>query len=161
MATNPEPESFTAAELILREQALEREAQDAIPFGIGACTYDQGYIRQPVYACQTCGNGGVCAHCSLGCHADHDLVELFHRRNFRCDCGTPSLARLHPNSQEVSPCSLRFPGVAPANENRYTHNFQGAFCYCIKGKTYDPEQEDEVRCLQFPALLPDAGVTWS
>lgn len=42
MATNTEPESFTAAELILREQALEREAQDAIPFGLGACTYDQG-----------------------------------------------------------------------------------------------------------------------
>lgn len=111
-----------------------------------------------MYACRTCGNGGVCAHCSLGCHAEHDLVELFHRRNFRCDCGTPSLARLQP-AHEVSPCSLRSPGLAPPNDNRYTHNFEGAFCYCDKGKTYDPELEEEARFL-FPldALLPDAGV---
>lgn len=145
-----EERSYTAAELILREQALEAEARAAIPFGLGACTYDRGYIKQPVYACRTCGGGGVCAHCSLGCHAEHDLVELFHRRRFRCDCGTSGMARLRTSADsdeaQVPPCQLRRPRFAPANdENRYSKNFQGEFCYCERGARYDPETEDEVR----------------
>lgn len=146
-ATAPASEEeavYTADELIARERALELEAEEAIPFGLGACTYDLGYIRQPIYACRTCGNGGVCAHCSLGCHAEHDLVELFHKRHFRCDCGTPSLARLKPDIN-VPSCTLRTPGRAsPNEENHYTNNFVGEFCYCAKGKNYDPETEEEV-----------------
>lgn len=67
-----------------------------------------GYLKQPVYACSTCLNSsGVCAGCSIACHGyvptpsqtektgadevgvrEHELHELFNRRDFRCDCGT-------------------------------------------------------------------------
>ncbi|EPQ26951.1 uncharacterized protein PFL1_05586 [Pseudozyma flocculosa PF-1] len=156
---------FTAADLIARQARLEAEATDAIPFRFDTCTHSMGYIRQPAYACKTCGGGGVCAACSVACHSDHDLVELFNKRNFRCDCGTPNLYRTRqPNSchRKVAideqleyppaslPCTLRKPGFDPQNEaNRYNHNYDGAFCYCLRGQTYDPEKEDETmfQCL--------------
>ncbi|EST04965.1 Zinc finger, N-recognin [Kalmanozyma brasiliensis GHG001] len=150
---------FTAADLIAQQSRLEAQANEAIPFQFDTCTYDKGYIRQPVYACKTCGGGGVCAGCSVSCHAEHELVELFNKRKFRCDCGTPNLYRQHePNRanqrkriteelvypEGAKPCSLRKPGFNPQNDaNAYNHNFDGGFCYCERGKTYDPEKEDE------------------
>lgn len=64
-------QGFTAEQLINKQAELEEQAREAIPFDFmkGLCTYDKGYIRQPVYACRTCGGGGVCAGCSVGCHA--------------------------------------------------------------------------------------------
>ncbi|KDN52880.1 hypothetical protein K437DRAFT_253827 [Tilletiaria anomala UBC 951] len=149
----PEAErAFTASDLIARQAQLEAEAHAAIPFGLGSCTHSKGYIRQPVYACRTCGGGGVCAHCSLGCHADHELIELFAKRSFRCDCGTPGMFRQHPDGvpAEYPACTIRKPGYDPENdENIYSQNFDGRFCYCEKGKAYDPNVEDEAmfQCL--------------
>lgn len=64
-------QGFTAEQLIARQRKLEEAAREAVPFNFlkGGCTYEKGYIRQPVYACRTCGGGGVCAGCSVGCHA--------------------------------------------------------------------------------------------
>ena len=60
---------FYAADILGCQEALEREARDALPFAIDQCTYDMGYIRQPLYACLTCLNhGAVCAACSIACH---------------------------------------------------------------------------------------------
>lgn len=58
------------------------------------CTYEQGYITQPIYACRTCFDKsgkhfGFCFGCSMNCHVDHDIYELFDKRHFKCDCGTP------------------------------------------------------------------------
>jgi len=150
---------FTAADLIAQQSKLEAQANEAIPFQFDTCTHERGYIRQPVYACKTCGGGGVCAGCSVSCHAEHELVELFNKRKFRCDCGTPNLYRQQePNRatrltriteqlaypEGAKPCILRKPGFSPQNDvNAYNHNFDGGFCYCERGKTYDPEKEDE------------------
>ncbi|SPO26771.1 related to Protein mlo2 [Ustilago trichophora] len=150
---------FTAADLIAQQSKLEAQANEAIPFQFDTCTHERGHIRQPVYACKTCGGGGVCAGCSVSCHAEHELVELFNKRKFRCDCGTPNLYRQRePNRasrctrlteqltypEDAKPCSLRKPGFDPQNDaNAYNHNFDGGFCYCERGKTYDPEKEDE------------------
>ncbi|KAJ1018869.1 hypothetical protein NDA16_004672 [Ustilago loliicola] len=150
---------FTAADLIAQQAKLEAQANEAIPFQFDTCTHDKGYIRQPVYACKTCGGGGVCAGCSVSCHAEHELVELFNKRKFRCDCGTPNLYRQREPNQvsrctrlaeqlaypkDAKPCSLRKPGFDPQNDaNAYNHNFDGGFCYCERGKMYDPEKEDE------------------
>lgn len=82
---------------------------------------------------------------------DHDLVELFAKRNFRCDCGTLSIQRGGAggqNKQKTSPCKLRPSPLsfAPENDdNVYTANFKGRFCYCKRGETYNPETEEEVR----------------
>ena len=169
-ALSSQERAFTASDLIARQQKLEEEARQAISFSMGKCTFEMGYIRQPVYACRTCGGGGVCAHCSIGCHAgefaarplaslypdaqcffaDHDLIELFAKRHFRCDCGTPNLYRSRADGvpAHYPPCSLRKPGYDPENEeNVYMQNFDGKFCYCEKGTQYDPANEEEVSAI--------------
>ena len=60
-------------------------------------THTQGYVdRQAIYACATCSKAapfpsseggeeeklaGVCLACSLHCHEDHDLYELYTKRS--------------------------------------------------------------------------------
>jgi E3 ubiquitin-protein ligase UBR7 len=60
------------------------------------CSYPMGYMRQAIYACMTCTpdatpkpetRAGVCLACTYSCHQDHELVELYTKRAFRCDCG--------------------------------------------------------------------------
>ncbi|WFD23264.1 RING-type E3 ubiquitin transferase [Malassezia equina] len=137
-----ENQGFTAQDLIDQQTRLEAQAHEAIPFRFDACTHSLGYIRQPVVAC----------------HSDHELVELFHRHHFRCDCGTPNLYRDRQETRmmrqtgfpdDARPCTLRKATKnrgwdEPNDENSYTHNFHGAFCYCERGKHYDPVTEDEV-----------------
>ena len=151
-------QGFTAQDLIDQQARMEQQATEAIPFRFDECTHARGYLRQPVYACRTCGGGGVCAACSVACHGDHELVELFHRRHFRCDCGTPSLYREREEDSahmratgfpsDAKPCSLRARTAArgwdePNDENTYTRNFRGQFCHCVRGEHYDAETEEE------------------
>ncbi|CAG8627437.1 8983_t:CDS:2, partial [Ambispora leptoticha] len=140
----------TAVEFLEQQQILEEEAAEILPWNFDQCTYSNGYIRQPVYACKTCKpnanfeSGGVCYSCSIACHAasiyieqrvllDHDLVELFNKRKFRCDCGT---ARLGDHACQVEPKKNE-----EINErNQYNHNFVGRFCWC--DDEYDAEKEE-------------------
>ena len=71
------------------------------------CSYHSGgYMkRQALYSCLTCikdsseeskgcfesEGAGICLACSLHCHEDCELVELYTKRNFRCDCGNSKL----------------------------------------------------------------------
>ncbi|GAA6027342.1 hypothetical protein JCM8097_002610 [Rhodosporidiobolus ruineniae] len=129
-------DGFFAADMIAAQDALEEEAREAIPFSGDECTYDLGYIKQPLYACLTClHNRAVCAGCSISCHAEHQLVELFNRRNFRCDCGTEAMGA-------GSCCSITGRQDAPANaDNKYDREFHGEFCFC--GKPYNPHEETD------------------
>ncbi|KEF57839.1 uncharacterized protein A1O9_05760 [Exophiala aquamarina CBS 119918] len=116
------------------------------------CTHDLGSLRQSVFACITCcpppastaqlyTSAGVCYSCSISCHGEHTLVELFNRRDFVCDCGTTRI-------QSGAPCTLRSDpssgsrGVSaqqPAPGNHYNHNYQNRFCAC--GEEYDAHTE--------------------
>lgn len=132
---------ITAFDLIAHQTLLEAQAREAIPFSYSraACTWDQGYIRQPLWACRDCKGIHVCAGCSIGCHADHDLIELFAKRMSRCDCGAAK-------DDDSKPCNLRKPPLnfVPENDsNTYTKNHEGHFCYCPRGWTYDPLEEAE------------------
>lgn len=58
--------------------------------------------RQALYSCLTClpeskedfrKGAGICLACSYSCHEGHELIELYTKRNFRCDCGTPKTRR--------------------------------------------------------------------
>ena len=55
--------------------------------------FPAGYCNQAVYACLTCTpasgaeTAGFCYSCSITCHTDHDVKELWKKRNFKCDCG--------------------------------------------------------------------------
>lgn len=84
---------------------------------------------------------GVCLACSLMCHESHELVELYTKRNFRCDCGSPKF-----NSH---PCTFT-PNKADLNEeNYYNQNFSGLYCICQRPYP-DPDTTEEdvmIQCI--------------
>lgn len=107
------------------------------------CTYTSGYMkRQAIFSCLTCtpdGNAGVCTACSLSCHDGHEIIELWTKRNFRCDCGNSKFGEFF--------CKL-LPNKDIENvENSYNHNFKGSYCTC--GRPYpDPDIEEQVEMIQ-------------
>lgn len=114
--------------LILSNMMEEAEYQRKKSWGDEEkCNYDLGYHTMNVYACLTCKlkenhQVGVCLACSLKCHLDHEIVELFDKRHFRCDCCT----------LEKTKCDLHDKVNEKNNENEYNHNFDGLFCWCNK-----------------------------
>lgn len=146
--------SQTAADYINSQLSLEADAREALPYQFDTCTQPLGPLRQSIYACLTCtpppatihqqfAPAGVCYSCSISCHGEHNLVELFTKRDFVCDCGTTRLG----NSGTT--CELRHNAATgrkggvkdeKAREgNKYNQNFEGKFCAC--GEEYDPELE--------------------
>lgn len=116
------------------------------------CTKDLGPLRQSVFSCLTCNpppanasdpysGAGICYACSVQCHGEHQLVEIFTKRNFICDCGTTRLPA-------TSPCTLRLNAATnargvhseePSANNKYNQNFRNRFCACECD--YDPFQQ--------------------
>ncbi|KAF2274846.1 putative metaphase-anaphase transition protein [Westerdykella ornata] len=152
-ASQASEDSQTAADFIREQLHLEAEAREALPYQFDTCTRPLGAIRQSLFSCLTCNPpppdssapytaAGVCYSCSISCHGEHTLVELFGKRNFVCDCGTSRLP-------ETAPCQLQInsktglkggvTGEEPAQGNRYNQNFRNRFCGC--GEEYDPNQE--------------------
>ncbi|KAK3110877.1 hypothetical protein LTR53_014390 [Teratosphaeriaceae sp. CCFEE 6253] len=145
--------SQTASDYISSQIALEEDAREALPYQFDSCSKPLGALRQSTFACLTCTPppasrhqqftpAGICYSCSISCHGEHTLVELFAKRNFACDCGTTRFAT------SGTPCSLRSDAVGrkggvvgekAAEGNRYNQNYQGKFCGC--GEVYDPEKE--------------------
>ncbi|KAK5137136.1 hypothetical protein LTR08_000641 [Meristemomyces frigidus] len=146
--------SQTAHDYIATQLGLEADAREALPYQFDACTKPLGPLRQAVLACLTCTPppasphqqftpAGICYSCSISCHGAHDLVELFTKRDFVCDCGTTRMGN------GGTPCSLRVSaetgrkggvrGEEARAGNRYNWNFEGRFCGC--GERYDPEVE--------------------
>ncbi|KAJ5288967.1 hypothetical protein N7478_001997 [Penicillium angulare] len=144
--------SQTAKDFLEDQLRLEADAREALPYSFDSCTYELGPLRQILFACLTCnpppGNeneeyktAAVCYSCSIACHGEHTLVELFNKRDFICDCGTTRMPA-------TSPCTLREDlktnqkGVhsqEAAKGNKYNQNFQNRFCGC--SEKYDPNQE--------------------
>ena len=128
----------------LLEKAADQQLTD--------CTYAQGAISQPIYSCITCTrtaeDGSVqyvalCGSCALRCHGDHDVEELYDKRDVRCDCPTllsrPSLTPSSSLASLPSPPSPPFPCCAlnpadvpyPLNAcNTYSHNYAARYCRC-------------------------------
>lgn len=168
-----ESNSVTAVDYIQNQVDLEREARELMPFDTNDCTYTKGETRQHVFSCLTCSKEnetkvGVCYSCSIECHSTHELVELFSKRNFVCDCGTTRMSKTPHGG-----CKLRFraeesnqkPSVKPRTgsslsasfgsssarpldlpaedipslSNTYNQNFDGHFCSCEK--LYNPLEE--------------------
>ncbi|GJJ70733.1 E3 ubiquitin-protein ligase UBR7 [Entomortierella parvispora] len=131
-------DTITVSEYIEEQERLEKEAKELFPKKFDVCSNSMGYIRQPVYSCLTCNpnpseEAGFCYSCSISCHGDHNLVELFTKRSFRCDCGTAKFKDL--------PCKLDPKPAGIINEsNQYNHNYLGRFCWC--DILYDPSKEE-------------------
>ncbi|KIY46539.1 hypothetical protein FISHEDRAFT_66441 [Fistulina hepatica ATCC 64428] len=127
------------AEFVALQDSLVREAALALPQSFSQCSYGRGHIRQAVYLCLTCPEArGLCAACSIACHPDHEQIELFPKRKFRCDCPTSAIAHA---------CTLHTILEDENTENLYGQNFEGKFCRC--GREYDAKTEKEtmIQCL--------------
>lgn len=127
---NNEENELTMCDVLEEEKELEEDANAVLGGSDDTyCSYDKGYVpRQALYACATCSTGqepgGVCLACSYKCHDGHEIVELYTKRNFRCDCGNSKFAG--------KTCSLK-PDKEPLNDlNRYNQNFKGLYCSCSR-----------------------------
>jgi len=181
--------TLSLSEILTRQKELEDEAREILPGDTTVCSFDEGYVRQAVYACKTCTPdtaAGFCFACSISCHGgeseafhekgrkerkdlelttcpsppspsfppsplpmstDHEIIELFPKRAFKCDCRTSKLS--HPCSlSQPSASSTSSSSKLPPNElNHYDKNFLGRFCIC--DADYDPQEEAEnmVQCI--------------
>jgi E3 ubiquitin-protein ligase UBR7 len=84
----------------------------------------------------------VCYACSVQCHGEHTLVEIFAKRNFTCDCGTTRYPATSPCSLRINPETNTRGGVhseIPDANNKYNQNFRNRFCACVI--EYDPFQQ--------------------
>lgn len=137
-------QTYTMDEFIEGIEAQELEADMVLGGDEGKeCTYLNGYMkRQAIFSCLTCvpnGNAGVCTACSLLCHDGHEMVELWTKRKFRCDCGNSKFGEFS--------CKLCSVKDSENGDNSYNHNFKGAYCTC--GRPYpDPEVEEQVEMIQ-------------
>lgn len=112
-------------------------------------------MRQNVFACLTCHPppanpsdddawtpAGVCYSCSIQCHGEHDLVEIFQKRNFTCDCGTTRFTKDQPCTLRVNP-KTNTKGDVHSEEadpgNKYNQNFRNRFCSC--SVDYSPQEQ--------------------
>lgn len=149
--SNPlEQSTITMLDVLEEEKELEEEYA-AVLGGSDEkdCTYAKGAIqRQALYSCLTCcpearenprKSAGVCLACSYKCHENHELIELYTRRNFRCDCPTlEKRCALNPQLEAAQPKNAN---------NLYNQNFQGVYCKC-KRPYPDPERTTEETMLQ-------------
>lgn len=148
-----EESSVTMLDVLEEEKMLEEEY--AAVLGASdekSCTYTQGAVkRQALYSCLTCcpeGRNdlekcaGICLACSYQCHENHELIELYTKRNFRCDCPTERTGsnRCTLNAGLNQPEKLN-------SENIYNQNFQGLYCSCHRPYP-DPERTTEEVMLQ-------------
>ncbi|XP_064649360.1 putative E3 ubiquitin-protein ligase UBR7 [Lineus longissimus] len=150
MEGNVEEENVLSMVDVLEE---EKQLEDDANAVLGAsddtnCTYPHGYVhRQALYSCHTCAeaatpgdSAGICLACSLECHEGHQLYELYTKRSFRCDCGNEKF----PTDFK---CKLSADKSARNMDNKYNHNFHGAYCTCSRPYP-DPEDEVEDEMIQ-------------
>jgi E3 ubiquitin-protein ligase UBR7 len=135
---------------LMTEERKQYETANAVLGASDAtnCSYANGYIyRQALFCCVTCMKEaikeeettttttttdklnkkdfrhGFCLACSYSCHANHEVLELYTKRNFACDCGNSKFSK-------EQKCKLN-PNKEPLNiNNKYNHNFEGLYCSC-------------------------------
>ena len=69
----------------------------------------------------------------MQCHGEHELVEIFQKRDFTCDCGTTRFTAEQPCTLRLNPATNTKGGVhsEPADpNNKYNQNFRNLFCSC-------------------------------
>ncbi|KAF8788958.1 putative E3 ubiquitin-protein ligase UBR7 [Argiope bruennichi] len=143
--SNEETE-LTMCDVLEEEQELEEDANAVLGGSDDTnCSYDKGYVpRQALYACTTCsvnGEGGVCLACCYACHDGHEVVELYTKRNFRCDCGNSKF--------NGKACTLKPDKDAVNCKNKYNQNFKGLYCSCSRPypDTEDDTPDEMIQCV--------------
>lgn len=151
---------------IRSQEQLELDAREALPYQFDTCTKPMGPLRQLLFSCLTCNPppedpeqpynpAGVCYSCSISCHGEHTLVELFNKRDFECDCGTSRLPSDAPCTLRLNPESGLKGGVtgeAPNEGNKYNKNFRNRFCGCEEFYNAHTERGTMFQCLGLGAV---------
>nr|CAD7455144.1 unnamed protein product [Timema tahoe] len=154
----------TMIDVLKEEEDMEENAKALLGgFDDKTCSYSKEYVRrQPLYSCLTCKPkenltatdvsklAGVCLACSYHCHEGHDLVELYTKRNFRCDCGNSKFRISNTEHKKLDSMELAqdmgwwltFNKDAMNELNLYNHNFLGLYCVCERPYP-DPEVDVE------------------
>ncbi|XP_066145467.1 putative E3 ubiquitin-protein ligase UBR7 isoform X1 [Euwallacea fornicatus] len=162
ISETPENENSDAEEVVtlslndvleLEDELIENTAAVLGAANDKVCSYKEGYLkRQALYSCLTCipeakenpeKAAGVCLACCYHCHEGHDLIELYTKRNFRCDCGNAKFF------QSENKCSLD-PTKNKFNElNSYNQNFCGTYCVCHRPypDPDDPVPDEMIQCI--------------
>lgn len=143
---NEDEDSVTMLDVLEEEREQENDANAVLGNSDDKeCSYNMGYMkRQALYSCVTCNDekqpAGVCLACSYHCHEGHDLVELYTKRNFRCDCGN--------DKQSKTTCKL-LPKSSPNSRNSYNQNFSGLYCSCKRPypDDEDTDPDDMIQCI--------------
>ncbi|XP_059091359.1 putative E3 ubiquitin-protein ligase UBR7 [Tigriopus californicus] len=148
-----ESDSVTMMDVLHEEESLESDARAVLGAADAQnCTYHTGgyMTRQALYSCLTClpaqnpdfQPAGICLACSYHCHEGHDLVELYTKRNFRCDCGNDTFGT------EVK-CKLAGDKTKTNSENKYNQNFKGVYCTCHRPypDPEDPVEDEMIQCI--------------
>ena len=88
---------------------------------------------------------------------DHEQLELFPKRGFRCDCQTTLVPVKCTLATPPVPLNLK---ESPNTDNEYGQNFYERFCRC--GRDYNPETETEtmVQCVACEVSLSMTGLTF-
>lgn len=136
----------TMLDVLQDEESLEADAAAVLGNADDKnCTYNfGGYMkRQALYSCLECtkddsGGAGICLACSYHCHEGHELVELYTKRNFRCDCG---------NDKMKNGCKLVTKKDKFNEKNTYNQNFKGDYCTCHRPYP-DPEDSTPDQMIQ-------------
>ncbi|KAI4462679.1 e3 ubiquitin-protein ligase ubr7 [Holotrichia oblita] len=147
-----EMETVTLTEVAQSQQNLYADAYAVLGASDDKnCTYSEGYLkRQALYACLTCipegrteesKRAGICLACTYHCHDGHDLVELYTKRNFRCDCGN--------NKFPDFKCNLNSDKEESNEQNSYNQNFSGVYCTCSRPypDPDDPVVDEMIQCI--------------
>ena len=111
----------------------EEDSQNSVNAALHCCTFDtQGRCHQPVFTCKTCDPSStsyICSYCVQKCHEDHEILDLYPKRDVICDCGTTTKERT---------ILCQYSTKLNANENTYTQNNKGLYCIC--NSPYDGEE---------------------
>ncbi|XP_011495508.1 PREDICTED: putative E3 ubiquitin-protein ligase UBR7 [Ceratosolen solmsi marchali] len=139
-----EENSVTMLDVLQEENDLEEDVNAVLGASDDQnCTYNKGYIRQALYACKTCCSKGtraaICFACSLHCHEGHDLVELYTKRQVRCDCGNTKFGD--------KACGLESSKLPVNTDNKYNQNFDGVYCICARPYP-DPDETESDEMIQ-------------
>mmetsp|Transcript_19387 Transcript_19387/g.74451 ORF Transcript_19387/g.74451 Transcript_19387/m.74451 type:complete len:438 (+) Transcript_19387:201-1514(+) len=146
-------DAVSMVEVLAGWQSLEEEAsvQGMEEWGDDKrCTFLEGgdsgtTFVQPMFSCYDCmEKAGVpfafCFGCSMNCHLDHRLEEVFDKRDMRCDCGAGFLATA------TSRCQLMDKSMTEGyDDKKYGHNFRGRYCWC--DRPYNASADEMLQCL--------------
>ncbi|KAL3896607.1 MAG: hypothetical protein SGCHY_003964 [Lobulomycetales sp.] len=135
---------ITMADYLHEQKHLEIEAARAFPGKFTRCTWPDT-SNQKLYTCTTCYPSDethapvvFCEACAVKCHPPHhELVDLYSKRNYKCDCGTSACALL-------SPCSFLKSKQDITNDNVYSANLLNRYCFCEKPYLADKARKDNM-----------------